>query len=146
MNGVGFPSAPQVKFPITEKITKMAISSETSVIVYLSVLLCLVRQRNQYWNSLFFVTVYLSKCKLILFNFLYFYFTKCYVCLLATVHDISSIYMVINVFFLKNIHLFVSSNTIPNLDRNSLSANYLRGVLPWSFGRQIQLFFSKRVL
>ena len=45
MNGVGFPSAPQVKFPITEKITKMAISSETSVIVYLSVLLCLVAEK-----------------------------------------------------------------------------------------------------
>ena len=45
MNGVGFPSAPQVKCPITEKITKMAIFSETSLIVYLSVLLCLVAEK-----------------------------------------------------------------------------------------------------
>ena len=46
MNGVGFSSAPQVKCSITEKITKMAISSETSLIVYFSISLCLVAEKT----------------------------------------------------------------------------------------------------
>ena len=46
MNGVGFSSAPQVKCLITEKITKMAISSETSLIVYFSISLCLVAEKT----------------------------------------------------------------------------------------------------
>ena len=45
MNGVGFSSAPQVKCPITKKITKMAIFSETSLTVYFSVSLCLVVEK-----------------------------------------------------------------------------------------------------
>ena len=45
MNGVGFSSAPQVKCPITKKITKMAIFSETSLTVYFSVSLCLVIEK-----------------------------------------------------------------------------------------------------
>ena len=46
MNGVGFSSAPQVKCLITEKITKMAISSGTSLIVYFSISLCLVAEKT----------------------------------------------------------------------------------------------------
>jgi len=47
MNGVGFSSAPGVKCLITEKITKMAIFSETSLIVYFSISLSGCRE-NQY--------------------------------------------------------------------------------------------------
>ena len=46
MNDVGFSSAPQVKCLITEKITKMAIFSETSLIVYFSISLCLVAEKT----------------------------------------------------------------------------------------------------
>ena len=46
MNGVGFSSTPQVKCLITEKITKMAIFSETSLIVYFSISLCLVAEKT----------------------------------------------------------------------------------------------------
>ena len=44
MNGVGLSSAPQVKCPISKKITKMAIFSET-LTVYFSVSLCLVVEK-----------------------------------------------------------------------------------------------------
>ena len=63
MNGVGFSSAPQVKCPITKKITKMAIFSETSLTVYFSVSLCLVVEKPILkWS--FFVVVYLSKMEI----------------------------------------------------------------------------------